>query len=93
MFIALERLGVHRQYVEVIRDLYSEQTFITKGITGDLVEDVPHTGVRQGCLLSPYLFIMVLTVLFYDVDTRLHGNGVPMNTWSVGKPVSGLEYR
>ena len=92
MFIALERLGVHRQYVDVIRDLYSGQTFITKGITGDSVEDVPHTGIRQGCPLSPYLFIMVMTVLFHDVDTRLHGHGVPMNTWSVGKPIYDLEY-
>ena len=92
IFIALERLGVHRQYVDVIRDLYSGQTFITKGITGDSVEDVPHTGIRQGCPLSPYLFKMVMTVLFHDVDTRLHGHGVPMNTWSVGKPIYDLEY-
>ena len=92
LFIALERLGVHRQYVEVIRDLYTDQPFFKKGITGDIVEDVPHTGIRQGYPLSPYLFIMVMTVLFHCVDTRLHGNGVPMNTWSVGKPIYDLDY-
>ena len=78
MCIALERLGVHHQYVDIIRDLYTNQTFIITGITGDTVEDAPHAGIRQGCPLSPYLFIMAMTVLFYDVDTRLHCNGVPM---------------
>ena len=92
MLTALQRLGLHQHYIEVIRDIYTEPTFYTIGINGDKFSATPHTGIRQGCPLSPYLFIMVLTVILADVDTRLLAHGVPTNTWSVGKPVYDLEY-
>ena len=92
MCIAIERLGVHRHYVDIIRDLYKDQTFNTLGMQGSTAQAKPHTGIRQGCPLSPYLFIMVMTVLMFDVDRRLRTHGIPTNTWSVGKPVYDLEY-
>ena len=92
MLIALERLGVHRHYVDIVSDLYTAQVFHTRGRLGEVKQAIPHTGSRQGCPLSPYLFIMVMTVLFHDVDVRLRAGGVPTNTWPIGKPIYDLEY-
>ena len=66
MAIALNRIGVYRPYVEIIEDLYSNQTFTIRDYNGQNVTATSHTGIRQGCPLSTYLFIMVMTVMFYD---------------------------
>ena len=49
-------------------------------------------GIKQGCPLSPYLFIAVLTLILHDVDGHLLSKGTPCNTWSVGNPTFDLEY-
>ena len=92
MIIALQRLGVHQHYLDIIQDIYNDPTFYTVGMQGEKQHATPHTGIRQGCPLSPYLFVMVLSVILSDVDTRLLRHGIPTNTWSVGKPVYDLEY-
>ena len=92
MYIALERLGVHCHYINIIQDLYTDQTFQVNGFQGQTAPARPHTGIRQGCRPSPCLSVMVMTVLFHDVDDRLVRQGTTTNTWSVGKPVHDLEY-
>ena len=92
MLIALQRLGVHQHYLDIVQDICTDPTFYTVGMRGQKSQATPHTGIRQGCPLSPYLFVMVLSVILMDVDDRLLKHGVPTNTWSVGKPIYDLEY-
>ena len=92
MVLALKRFGLSERALKIIQSIYTDPTFCTVGINRDKAEGKVGSGIRQGCPLSPYLFVMVLTVIMEDVDWGLLGTGVPTNTWSVGKPVYDLEY-
>ena len=69
---ARKRLGIHSHYLDAV------------GLHGDEAHGTLHTGIRQGCPLSPYLFMILMTVLMSDVYERLLATGVP---WSVTKHV------
>jgi hypothetical protein len=67
LFSALERMAVDPKIQRVIKALYSKPMFKveTEGIESNWYEQ--ETGIRQGCPLSPYLFLIVMTVMFHDV--------------------------
>ena len=69
---ALERMNVPAKMVTLIREMYRNPQFIveTEGQTSSWKRQ--ETGIRQGCPLSPYLFIIVMTVMFWDI----HWEGV-----------------
>ena len=90
--IALHRFGVHPHYLEIIQDIYINPVFCVTSPQGDIVWDTANTGIREGCPLSPYLFIILMSVLFRDVDSKLRIMGTEPNTWSVGKPICDVEY-
>ena len=93
MAIALQRLGVHRQYVDIIGDLYTDQTFTVKGFQNG--------SITHGCTAhwhptrlpaQPVSVYFGNDCAFYDVDKRLRVTGAPTNMWSIGKPIYDLEY-
>jgi len=70
MMIALQRLGICSHIIDVIKNCYNAPTFFVKDSFGTSEIKQQKTGIRQGCPLSPYLFIMVMTCIDYDINRR-----------------------
>ena len=67
---ALARMGVPSHTCGVIRELVSNPMF--EVIMGEHTSQrkQQQSGIRQGCTLSPLLFILLQTVLFHDVQSQ-----------------------
>ena len=50
--------------------LYNNPTFLVEAENQKSEWYKQSTGVRQGCPLSPYLFLIVMTVIFHDIHKQ-----------------------
>eukprot|EP00959_Pyramimonas_sp_CCMP1952_P388468 8140130-Pyramimonas_sp.AAC.1 len=57
--------------VSCIAGIYSERFFILKDEAGNSTARRQKAGIAQGCPLPPYLFIIVQSVTFFDVDKQM----------------------
>ena len=55
----------------MIASIYQERSFVLKDSLGPSTLRQQNAGIAQGCPLSPYLFILVQTVMLFDVDQRV----------------------
>ena len=84
--------GISTNAEAAISSLYSKPTFSVQGFDSTTTQGTVAAGIRQGCQLSPYLFIIVLSVILHDMDQTLRSQGTPFNTWSEGRPIYDVEY-
>ena len=60
-------MNVHEKYISAIASLYKNPCFAVRDGNGESSWKKQHAGIRQGCPLSPYLFVIIMTVVFRDV--------------------------
>ena len=67
LFHAMERMRIHPKLVALTRAMYAQPQFCVEldGQTSNWY--IQLTGIRQGCPLSPYLFLIVMTTMFHDI--------------------------
>jgi hypothetical protein len=86
-----QRIGIPAPLVQAIMSMNKALFFASEAET-DFPVYKAATGIRQGCLLSPFLFIMVSTLLFEDLDKEIQFQNIVNNIVSHRRPLHALEY-
>ena len=69
---SLQRLGASPKNISLVKAIYCNPRFrikIPEGISDEYAQDI---GIRQGCPLSPYLYIIATSCLMQDFLTDYH---------------------
>ena len=68
---ALERMGIDAHMIQSLKDWYDKATFFVQDEFGKSVRKSQASGIRQGCQLSPYLFVVVLRCIERDIAAQI----------------------
>ena len=68
---ALERFSIHQEVIEVLRDGYAKAGFYVRDQFGKSAQKRQRAGIRQGCPLSPYLFVLVMACVDFDIQQNI----------------------
>ena len=68
LIAAMYRFGIPEKMCEVIKSIYANPQFQVVDEQSTSTARKQHAGIRQGCPLSLFLFIILLTVMLEDID-------------------------
>ena len=68
---SMRRLDIPANIYNIIGDIYATPKFKVSSDEGTSDFFIQQSRIRQGCPLSPYLFILVMSVMFADIKKRL----------------------
>ena len=71
MLAALRRFGLTEHVLGVIAAIYSSREFRVRDCGAESTSRQQHAGISQGCPLSPFLFVMLMTVLMRGATGKL----------------------
>ena len=71
LLIALKRFGLPPKILRVIGHIYSDRNFRVVDAGSTSTERRQLSGISQGCPLSPFLFVMLMTVVMEDAFRSL----------------------
>ena len=76
---ALRRFGIPVHYINMIKSIYTDRQFLIQemGISSDL--HCQDFGISQGCPLSPFLCIILMTIVMHDAKSNLLDKGWQLN--------------
>ena len=67
----MSRFGIDDDIIEVLRDGDKKAIFFTEDGFGKSEKKRQSSGIRQGCPLSPYLFVVVMTCISEDIKSEI----------------------
>ena len=66
------RHGVQQQFIDVIAQIYANPLFRVQAAGARSTTRAASTGIRQGCPLSPYLFLVIHSATMHNVEEALY---------------------
>ena len=72
--MALSRFGILETVVEMIQAIYSDRRFFVSDLGSKSSWKRQDFGICQGCPLSPFLFVIVMTILMQEANAALSKN-------------------
>ena len=72
--VVMERFKIDKKLIGLTAALYRNPTFLVEEMGQTSTKRTQETGIRQGCPLSPYLFLSIMAATIEDAKKRSQGD-------------------